>query len=173
MSDTATQEPMQIIVAGQDEPAVPVTIIQKTKARQKQRYSTAKAMEATGVKVLRLKISTAKALKPHLEKVGIKTIGQCRILVGSDKAEEYLDALDADAKELQNQGGLSVDQRIEFERLKIELLKVIINSGVEYIRAERQVADQPTSPSLQIPYAAGTPVAVAIGTKKAELPASN
>jgi hypothetical protein len=134
------------------------------KAKQRERIAERVALEKLGVRAIKLRLTTYRLLKSEINKLGIKTIAHCTLITAREKAEQTLIELDTIAKEMDDAGPLvDVDKKMALRQLKLEIIKTIIDSGAEHIRAERQSTEQPSINNIQFPFPAGTPIAVAVG----------
>jgi hypothetical protein len=162
---------------GQEEAVdVQVDAATKLKEQRKQiardRIAEARTRDALGQKILRYKLKTYELLKPHIDRIGGKTIGHCRIMMVGEKAEEAIAELDAIAEELrESKAPPSPETRIALMQLKRDCLRLMLDSGESHISAERQASDvrQPVSPML--PFPPGTAIYVGPTPSAPQLPA--
>ena len=150
--------------------ALPVALDDKAQ-KKAQRLEELAANEKLGVRSIKLRLKTYHLLKKQIDALGIRTVGQCTLLIANNKIESVLSELDGLAKETDSDAMSSKALRMELRRLKLECIKVMMASGADYLKADRQTNEQLSGGHIQFPFPAGTPIAVAIG-KPPEKPAS-
>ena len=134
------------------------------KTRLAENLAERAAYEKLGIRVLKLKAKTYRMLKSQIDELGIKTIGHCGIIVAREKAESVVAELDAIAKKWDSDSdAIEPETRVALQRLKLDCIKLMIESGAEHLRAERQPMEQPAGGNLQLAFPAGKPMIVAIG----------
>lgn len=139
------------------------------KKSDREKLADRAAYESLGLSVLKLKMSTYRVLKKQIEELGVKTIGHCSIIIAREKAEAVVAELDAIAKEWE-ESDIATDPmaRISLQELKLDCIKIMINSGEAHLKSERQPSDQQPAGTIQLPFEAGMPIAVAIGRQQPE-----
>lgn len=143
----------------------------KKKAAAREKMADRAAYEKLGIKVLRLKANTYRMLKAQIDELGIKTIGHCSIMMGREKAESVIAELDAIAKRWDEKGEVIDPQvRVALQSLKLDCIKVMVDSGAEHLRAERQPSWESQKGHVQLPFEAGMPIMVAIGQTPPQQP---
>lgn len=179
MSTTTTAEPpqpLQVAFEPGQEQNIPVELDEKAKRKIRNREKLAEraAYERMGIRVLRLKANTYRMLKAQIDEIGIKTIGHCSIMVAREKAESIVAELDAIAQQW-DQDGSTVDPelRVHLQQLKLDCIKVMVESGAEHLRAERQPSEQQPAKGIQLPFEAGMPTAIIYGNPPAKIEAGN
>lgn len=140
------------------------------KARARERLADRASYERMGIRVLKLKVNTYRMLKAQIAELGIKTIGHCSIMIGREKAESVVAELDAIAKQWDEDGTI-IDPavRIHLQQLKLDCIKIIVESGAEHLKAERQPSEPPPSKGIQLPFEAGIPTAIIYGNPPAKI----
>lgn len=160
---------LDVNFAVDDPEELPVALDRRAALRAK-RLEDKIASEKLGVRVMKLRLNTYRIVKRHIDALGLKTMGQCNVLIANDKVESVLEELDALAQETDADVSSSKELRMELRRLKLECIKVMMASGTEQMKADRQPIEQPSSGHIQFPFPSGTPIAVAIGTRSVEKP---
>lgn len=167
MSEEAKPVDVEFLEAPQE--AVAVTL-DEAALKRRERLEEIEGNEKLGVRSIKIRLSTFRALKKQIDSLGIKMIGHCKLLIADDKVESVLAELDGIAKEIDEDRSSTKTLRMEVRRLKLDCIKMMMASGNDHLRAERQPSDQPATNNFQIPFPAGTPIAVAIGTQQADKP---
>lgn len=141
-------------------------------ARVREKMADRAAYEKLGIQVLRLKANTYRMLKAQIDELGIKTIGHCSIMMGREKAESVIAELDAIAQSW-DEKGLAIDPqvRVALQSLKLDCIKLMVDSGAEHLRAERQPSGEPQKGHIQLPFEAGMPIRIAVGQTQPQQPA--
>lgn len=154
-----------------EEQQQPVAVkLDEAAQRRADRMAEVEANEKMGVRSIKIRLSTFRALKKQIDALGIKMIGHCKLLIADDKVESVLAELDGIAKEIDEDSSSTKTLRMEVRRLKLDCIKMMMASGNDHLRAERQPSEQPATANIQIPFPVGTPMAVAIGSQQADKP---
>lgn len=133
--------------------------------RKAKKISERREYEKHGVEVLKLKLKTYRMLKNEIDSIGIKTIGHCSIMIAREKAESIVAELDGIAKEMdESDEMINPEVKVALRQLKLDCIKVMLDSGVEQLKAERQPSDQQSGGRIQLPFPVGAPIALAIGS---------
>ena len=149
----------------------PVAIqVDKATLRRQARLEEIESNEKLGIRSVKIRLNTFRAIKKQIDSLGIKTIGHCTLIIADDKVESVLSELDDIAKEIDEDPSSTKTLRMEIRRLKLDCIKMMMDSANDHFRAERQPSDQPTTNTFQIPFPAGTPIAVAISPKQEDKP---
>lgn len=167
MSDEVSPVELKFLEAPQEAIAVK---LDPAAERRRARLEEIEGNEKLGIRSIKIRLSTFKALKRQIDSLGIKMIGHCKLLIADDKVESVLAELDGIAKEIDADSSSSKTLKMEIRRLKLDCIKMMMASGNDHLRAERQPSDQPATNNFQIPFPAGSPIAVAIGTQQADKP---
>lgn len=168
MSDTNESVEVEFDQGDGFEVPVPLDAIASKRAaerlKRREKMQERADYELYGIRVIRLKLKTYQLLKKQIDDLGIKTVGHCGLMLAREKIESYVMELDGIDKEMKD-GGATAEARLAAYELRLAFIKEMINSSAEHLRSERQPQDGQSSKVLQLPFEAGTPIAVAIGNK--------
>lgn len=147
---------------------LPVVLDEKALKRA-QRLEDMVANEKLGIRSIKLRLNTYRLLKKQIDALGLRSIGQCTILIANDRVESVLEELDGLAKEMDLDSSASKELRMELRRLKLDCIKVMMASGTDQLKVDRQPSEQPSTCNIQLPFPSGTPIAVAIGRNPSQV----
>lgn len=137
----------------------------KAKARHQAALAEARMFEQIGSKVLKIKTRTLSMLGDNVEVLGIKKIGHGKILIAGENAETAIAKLDELVEELQHKDPPCEPSVIrDYMQLRLSYNRQLMESGQAHIEADKQPSGKGDGANITIPFPAGTPMMVAVGT---------
>lgn len=149
----------------EDVPVKPDAVALK-KSKKAAALAEAKAFEQFGNKVMKIRAKALSVIGAYAEEFGIRTIAHGRILMAGERANEFIDQMDAIIKDLQAKTPpCDPDVIATFIQLKLEANKQLMASGEAHLSADKNAAPAQEKGMTSVSFPSGQPMVIATGPK--------
>lgn len=131
-------------------------------ARRQERIADEEAFEALGCKVLKTSTRVRSALGRYANKHSMKNRGLGGLVIAGARVEEHIEELKVMLAEMKSDPTITVKDRAEVHRIKLELEKVLIDHSQRCLDADK-AASEVGQHELRMAFPAGTQMAFATG----------
>ena len=135
----------------------------KPKPDQKKAMAEIQAFAKFGVQVLRVKTAVLTALGSEAESGGVRKLGHGKIILASEKAETFIDRLDALAKKLTEEEKPDYHLVLDVMTLAKECNSQLIRTAEAHLSADKPLSPSSPPNGITIPYPAGSAVMIGVG----------
>jgi hypothetical protein len=151
----------------------------KEAAQKRRNELQAQLAEATmysllGSKVLKLSAKTMKAIGGSMDGLGIQHIGHGRIFLAGETALNSIAACDKTLEELKaREPACDPYAIVGVLKVKNEFARLLLESGVEHIKATKQIASAPPGQNLNVLFPPNSAMAITVGGNQTALKPSD